>query len=72
MELKVLTDGSYDIHYSDTTGLHSVQQSGADVYAIFVTEDTILLVAIYPLGAVETYLFSLKNREVPTGRAFAS
>lgn len=64
MELKVLDDGSYDILYSDQIGLHSVQQSGGDVVARFVTEDTIVLVALYPLGSVETYLFSLKNREV--------
>ena len=64
MELKILDDGSYDILYSDQIGLHSVQQSGGDVVARFVTEDTIVLVALYPLGSVETYLFSLKNREV--------
>ena len=44
--------------------LNSVQQSGADVDAIFVIEDRIVLVARYPSGGVETYLFSLKNREV--------
>ena len=64
MELKLLSDGSYDILYSFNNELNSVQQSGADVDAIFVIEDRIVLIARYPLGGVETYLFSLKNREV--------
>ncbi len=64
MELKLLSDGSYDILYSFNDELNSVQQSGGDVDAIFVTEDTIMFIVRYPLGGVETYLFSLKNREV--------
>ncbi len=62
--LKLLSDGSYDILYSFNNELNSVQQSGADVDAIFVIEDRIILIVRYPLGGVETYLFSLKNREV--------
>ena len=64
MELKLLNDGSYDILYSFNDELNSVQQSGGDVDAIFVTEDRIMLIVRYPSGGVETYLFSLKNREV--------
>ena len=54
MELKLLSDGSYYILYSFNNELNSVQQSGADVDAIFVFEDRIVLLARYPLGGVET------------------
>ncbi len=65
MSLKLLYDGSYDILYSDEEiGTHSLQQEGADIDALFVSEDTIFLIARYPLVSINTYLFSLKNKEV--------
>lgn len=65
MFLKLLYDGSYDILYSDEEiGTHSLQQEGADIDALFVSEDTIFLIARYPLVSINTYLFSLKNKEV--------
>ena len=65
MYLKLLYDGSYDILYSDEEiGTHSLQQEGADIDALFVSEDTIFLIARWPFASLYTYLFSLKNREV--------
>lgn len=65
MYLKLLYDGSYDILYSDEEiGTHSLQQEGAVIDALFVSEDIIFLIARYPLVSINTYLFSLKNKEV--------